>query len=418
MKSYSSLLVVVAMITFHSYCLTTLAEEQITESQNKPQRLLSFQPEYDLRRDFSAELWGQNHTNSQGEPLSVEVDTPTAGKISKLVEAFPMIELINFRNASDVKDEEFKAICQELMKLKNLTSFMPSGVIIQSEMQAKAIGELEGLKYIDLQLGNLPLEALNQLSKLTKVTAIQLRVRNKNDDAIAAAIIRRFPLLTEMKLSGLGIGPQTFDAIGSAKSLSTLWLKPYIDVDGEVFAHLLKCRQLQKLWIRCHAISNWYPTIGRLETLKQLSISGECSDHDMSHLDSLHQLEFLNIVGGSYTDLGLAKLHGLTKLEYLRLVNSKLTGSAFRELSELDQLKELHLGHTNFAPENGPYLAELESLEYLDLAWTPLAWSNDWESLVPLARLQHLREIWIDFKDKPAYELSKRLSGVTIEYYE
>ncbi len=162
-----------------------------------------------------------------------------------------MIELINFRNASDVKDEEFKAICQELSKLKNLTSFIPSGVIIQSEMQAKAIGELEGLESIDLQLGYLPPEALNQLSKLTKVTAIELKVRDQNNDAVAAAIIRRFPQLTEIHLSGLGIGPQTFDAVGSVNSLSILWLTPHLDVDGEAFAHLLKCQQLQELWLRC-----------------------------------------------------------------------------------------------------------------------------------------------------------------------
>jgi hypothetical protein len=106
-------------------------------------------------------------------------------------------------------------------------------------MQAKAIGELEGLESIDLQLGYLPPEALNQLSKLTKVTAIELKVRDQNNDAVAAAIIRRFPQLTEIHLSGLGIGPQTFDAVGSVNSLSILWLTPHLDVDGEAFAHLL-----------------------------------------------------------------------------------------------------------------------------------------------------------------------------------
>ncbi len=126
----------------------------------------------------------------------------------------------------------------------------------------------------------------------------------------------------------------------------------------------------------------------------------------------------LRIYGGTYSDRSLAKLKRLTQLKQLKLSSENVTGSAFRELSEHDQLKELRLKYTKFAPENGPYLAELESLEYLDLSWTPLAWSGDWESLVPLARLQHLREIWIDLEDKPAHELMKRLPGVKLDYFE
>jgi len=408
MKSCSSLLVIAFGI------IHTLSIPQVANAQLSPKDRILIK----LHR-YSASLWDDFSINNEEQPIRVRIDSPTPENLRGLVEEYPMIEEIYFLGPEpNLTEKEFVEICNELAKLQHLIVFDAQLAIAIGDSACRSIGKLPQIEKLHLFLGEVSIEGINQLAKLNNLKTLELRVPGRNDDAVAAAIIRRFPLLTEIHLSGLGIGPQTFEAMGSVESLSILWLKHRIEVDGEAFAHLLKCHQLQKLWLRCEVQEDWYDTIGRLNSLKLLDLGRICADRDLSKLASLDQLEVLRIYGGTYSDRSLAKLNRLTQLKQLTLSSENVTGSAFRELSEFDQLKELRLKHTKFVPENGPYLAELESLEYLDLSWTPLAWSNDWESLVPLARLQHLRKIWIDFKDKPAHELRKRLPGVTIEYYE
>ncbi|MBV07653.1 hypothetical protein [Rubinisphaera sp.] len=408
MKSYLSLLVIAFGIIY------TISIPQMVNAQMSTETRISI----DLHR-YSASLWDQFSLNDEEQPIRVQIDSPTLENVRGLVEEYPMIEEIHLRYSEQkLPEDDFGEICIELAKLQHLKMFDNQFAIAIGDSACRSIGMLTQIEKLHVFLGDVSISGINHLAKLNNLKTLELRVPGLNDDTMAAAIIRRFPLLTEIYLSGLGIGPQTFDAVGSVKSLSILWLKHRIEVDGEAFAHLLKCHQLQELWLRCQVQEDWYDTIGRLNSLKLLDLGRVCADRDLSKLASLNQLEVLRIYGGTYSDRSLAKLNRLTQLKQLTLSSENVAGSAFRELSEFDQLKELRLKHTKFVPENGPYLAELESLEYLDLSWTPLAWSNDWESLVPLARLQHLRKIWIDFKDKPAHELRKRIPGVTIEYYE
>ena len=111
-----------------------------------------------------------------------------------------------------------------------------------------------------------------------------------------------------------------------------------------------------------------------LETLTQLQIleiSGtQVTDIGLTHLKGLTKLQELSLDGTKVTDAGLAHLKGLTQLQRLYLRNTQVTDSGLAHLKGLTQLQRLYVCNTQVTDSGMEHLKGLSQLQALWLGGT------------------------------------------------
>ena len=97
------------------------------------------------------------------------------------------------------------------------------------------------------------------------------------------------------------------------------------------------------------------------------------ADLALAHLDTLRQLQVVDVWRTTLTDAGLAHLDGLNQLEKLRLYRTRVTDAGWMHIKGLCQLRRLSLWPgTNVTDADLVYLEGLSWLEWLFLDHTQI----------------------------------------------
>ena len=94
------------------------------------------------------------------------------------------------------------------------------------------------------------------------------------------------------------------------------------------------------------------------------------TDGDMSRVNMLRHLQFLNLQANGITDRGLAQLGDLQNLETLWLSNTAVTDDGLTALSKFPGLRDLDLRSTDITDASVEVLSKCRRLDKLDLQMT------------------------------------------------
>ncbi len=175
---------------------------------------------------------------------------------------------------------------------------------------------------------------------------------------------------------------------------------------GSCFASLQELKQLRRLVLHAPAISDdGCESIGKLQTLRSLQISGPVSDQGLRSLGQLRELRRLAIKG-EFTDEGLASLAGLENLKELVLYSYQLDGSGLKYLAGLPELRTFGFSGSVAGPVTLASLGSWQGLVALELG---SAATDDelLQTLGELPRLESLSLMYAKVTDEGLAAISK-----------
>jgi hypothetical protein len=117
----------------------------------------------------------------------------------------------------------------------------------------------------------------------------------------------------------------------------------------------------------------------------------QVTDDDLAHLAHRRGLSKLSLGHTAVTDAGLAHLDTISDLQWLDLAGCAITDETIHRLRGARQLRELSLEHTKITDAALDTVGRLSGLEQLDLSYTPV---TD-EGLAQLAGLTKLMDLWL-----------------------
>jgi Leucine-rich repeat (LRR) protein len=212
-------------------------------------------------------------------------------------------------------------------------------------------------------------EPINQffqnLSNNRELAALDLTLGEMTDEAMK--VIGSFENLRSLKISD---GPTSDNGMIQLKNLKKLKLLEIfpsrISVEG--LAMLASLPQLEHLSLKISEpkIIPAFTTMGKLPSLKELTLPRETTDELLECINQQTSLEVLRIDKNDITDNGLAQLKEMTKLQRLFLYSPKLDGSGLRHLSKMQKLTYLHLsGERKLDPSFIDHILQLKELRQI-----------------------------------------------------
>lgn len=374
------------------------------------------QQSWDVLRALNAELCGQGALDDEGNVLRVCIDHPNGELLEKLVRTFPMLNFIYFRILDEGLAPEDLQCLDDLPNLTGIWFLSPL-----TDQWAEAISRFPKLQELHLivRLG-VTERGLSALSALKMVETLTLTIGyerfHAGEDELGAAVLRQFPNVKTLTLSGGSISSQALREVGQHQQLRVLRCgSSQAELNEDDYAPLAKLQQLEEVEIPTAAL----PSISGLYSLKRVGGLSDLDDEGMRHFSELRNLEELSLPGAiQLTDQSLIHLKNASALTMLQLRSPMLDGSGLEYLSGCKQLRRLLLRQTNFQPQNVRYVTALSALEYLDLGWTPMSDGENWKSLVTLQALKNLKELQIELDESERQQLEKLLPGVSVTFLE
>jgi len=116
---------------------------------------------------------------------------------------------------------------------------------------------------------------------------------------------------------------------------------------------------------------------------------GSVADSDLWCLDSIQEVEYVDLGSQNVTDAGLFRIAGLACLESLCLGETKVTDTGLANLGQLEKLRRLDLSETRVTPAGLRHLTPLVAMESLSLAGTD---ATD-DGLAHISGLTNMREL-------------------------
>lgn len=364
---------------------------------------------------LDAELWGEESRDDKGNVLKVCIDRANGERLEKLVRTFPKIKLIYFRNMNESLEPED---LRHLAGLPNLTSIWFLSPL--TDHWAEALSRFPKLQelYLIVRLG-VTERGLSALSALKEVETLSLNIGyekfHAGEDELGAAVLRQFPKVKTLRVSGASTSREMLREFGHHPHLRVLHCgSSQAKLNEDDYAPLAQLSHLEEAVLPAAAA----PSIASLVTLKRVEGFTDIKDEGLRHFSGLRNLEEVTIASKHLTDQSLIHLKGAAALTTLHLRCPKISGSGLDYLSGCKQLRRLVLRQTKFQPQNVRYVTVLSALEYLDLGWTPMSDGENWRSLVSLQVLKNLKEVEIELSESDRQQLEKMLPGVSVTYLE
>jgi len=258
------------------------------------------------------------------------------------------------------------ACIPDILKMAELELLDLSGTQI-SDPSIRTLGKLNKLKVLRLKCLDISSETLDILLQTipnvrieTGWSAVALnddwlrrlsrwpRIEDLRLDAevtdSAISVLRSFPRLKKLDLSGTRFSPQALQVLGSASSLRELNLHGSSVVD-ETMTHVNQLESLEVLDLSRVPISDkGISCLRNLDKLVSLRLEGtRITDKGLAALSRMQQLKVLNIQETNVTDVGCMHLVLLARLEVL-IANFTLIGDAgLMQLRALNNLKVVEL---------------------------------------------------------------------------
>lgn len=249
----------------------------------------------------------------------------------------------------------------------------PSGVrfFVKTDIDA-VMRQLKHLKHLDMVLfqPNTPVtdEQLKGLAVIKGLKLLDLNSPNVTDKALE--IIGRHQHLEVLRIGGkfTGSGLKALADLPHLRELeygSSGTRGGYSEVQG--------FKKLEKLWTSGNLTEEDLKGIGKITTLKTLSIAhATVTDASLKELANLNNLKTLGLHDTEITDRGLKGLEGLMNLEHISLGRTKITSQGLKSLGTLKNLQSLGLSETKVGDDGVQALLGLEKLRSLDLSYTRL----------------------------------------------
>jgi hypothetical protein len=370
----------------------------------------------EVLRALDAELWGQESLDDEGNVLRVCIDCPNGERLEKLVRTFPMLKLIFFRKLDEsLAPEDIRC----LDGLPNLTSIWFLSPL--TDRWAEAFSRLQKLQELHLiirvgvtERGLAALAALKEVETLSLI--IGYDAFRAAEDEHGAAVLRQFPNVKRLTLSGSSVSRQTLKEVGQHQPLRVLRCgSARARLKEGDYAPLAQLKHLEEVEVPAVAVKSIAP----LHSLKRVYGLSNIDDEGMRHISELRNLEELRLPSANQlTDQSLVHLKNATALTTLELRGLRLDGSGLVHLARCKQLRRLVLRQTNFQPNNAGHLTAFSALEYLDLGWTPMSDGENWQALATLKVLGNLKEVQVELSEPDRLRLGEMLPGVLVNYLE
>ncbi|CAN6574111.1 unnamed protein product [Malus baccata var. baccata] len=290
-----------------------------------------------------------------------------------------------------------------------------------SEIPSRLGHDLSSLSYLNLSLSEFSGQIPSEISKLSKLSTLDLSQNNGLElrKSNMRILVQNLTSIKQLHLSGVGIYSTVPDILVNASSLTSLDLS-YCGLYGQFpvgIFHLPNLEELRLYWNT--DLNGYFPTFNRTNSLKTLDVSwtnffGELPSsirnlHSLNYFDisycgfdshvpssfgNLTQLNFLdlnsfhNLSAGQFLVPDSLSCFGkLTKLNYLGLSDNNLRGNFPRFVANLTQLTFLDLYNNSLTGEIPSWLAvESTQLTLLNLA------HNNLQGAIPKS-LFHLRNL-------------------------
>lgn len=358
-----------------------------------------------------AGLWGQGSLDDEGNVSRVRIKQPNKERLERLVRTFPSLSLVFFDGVDDSLAPEDLKCFESLRHLERLWFLSPL-----TDEWAMAISRFPKLQelHLSIRLGFTE-RGFSALSALKEVKTLSLDIGYEKfyatEDELGAAVLRQFPNVKTLTLSGGSVSSRTLLEVGQHLELRAFRFQA-VDrrLKNEDFAALSRLKDLEEVVLPAAAA----PHIESLDSLKRAHGFTDIRDEGLRHFSGLKSLEEVDLDSKHLTDQALIHLRGVTALTTLRLHCTKLDGSGLTHLAGCKQLRRLVLRQTNFQPQSVDQLTAFTALEYLDLGWTPMSDGENWQSLSKLKVLRNLKELQVELGEPDRSRLSEALPGVSI----
>ncbi len=367
---------------------------------------------------FSLGASGIGSATSNGDVRQVRLPDATESRIAELVEKFPNLQGVWLDAPKNRSTPIPPEGIRHLDRLAELTILHLHTNC--SDLQADAVSRLTSLEELSFEAGDITNRGIAKLGRLTSIKSLSLSSDLKESrtatDEVFAAIIRRFPRLTRLQLTGSGITKGTFREVSRLQELESLALHVPGTVSADDVGDIPNLKRLSAIDFRFSGkngksrnVDDVVKSLGAIQSLRKIYLSAQHTDAGTAHLSRLTKLHSFETLSTNITDASLASLHNMSDLRELRLSSSKISGVGLAYLSTQLKLSELSLHGTGLKPENVQYLAKLHSLEAIDVGWTPVAMDDHWKALSGLKDLRSLKRVIINLDNASTLSLQEML---------
>jgi internalin A len=241
---------------------------------------------------------------------------------------------------------------------------------IGSVRPLRGLASLNQLHSLTVDGGEITVEDARAIAGLRNLRELTLDLVSVTDESLQP--FSQLKKLESFRLTHRGTGRNT-TASGIAffnrlANLRTLGLGRLESLDDQVFSQLETMTQLESLNLEQAAITgSEIERLTRLPKLRELILAGtKVDDATMQKLSELTQLDSLDIAYTKVTDAGLKHVGSMKNLRLLYISGNKITEAGTAEIARLSQLQYLFIGNAELHDEA---LIELQKLTELRTIW-------------------------------------------------
>jgi len=304
----------------------------------------------------------------------------------KALSVLPKLELLDL--------SEIKLSTQDLKILKDLPHLRTLLLTCNSKItddHMRQIGELVELERLEL-FAPVSEHGLQQLSNLTRLRTLKIRVANKEiDGELLATTLSPIQTLTELSVVGFPFKKGSVSHLGRLSGLRAL--KPPSHLEDDDWVGLSRLIHLKKLDLSfTHTSDTSILHVVKLKSLEDLDLTQtHITDQALADLVVLEYLQRLAI---GYTDVtkdGLASLRRMKHLHTLEL-SGRANDDVISEVAQLEGITELNLSGANVSDVGIKKLTQMKNLKRIDLSDTKITDVGIQE----LGNIKSLTEIRLD----------------------
>ena len=226
------------------------------------------------------------------------------------------------------------------------------------------IGNLKGLKALNIQSARFDSEDFKHLTGLTQLEVLRFGDYQLTDESMK--YIGQLTSLRSLALWGTGISDEGLKHLQDLTNLTFLALNS-CEITDQGLEYLRNMTALEGLQIYQTEITDrGLMNLQRFSQLKHIKLDGNgITDRGLKHLENLTSLENIWIDSNPITDEGLSYFAGMKKLKELYASDTKITDAG---LVNLRGMKDFHhLLIDGIGDEGIRHLSELPALEFLQV---------------------------------------------------
>jgi Leucine-rich repeat (LRR) protein len=282
------------------------------------------------------------------------------------------------------------------MTVRDTSRFLENGTWRSQDIERLANLKAIDAFFLELTLGKLKLEVVDDMPAKTPVTDVKIRISRGNSapdifrsiarwKTLRAVVFHRdywfaqpgknelaplatLPELVTLKIAQQGYTDEHLAQIGNIKTLR------FLDVSGNRISgagveKLTTLKDLEYLDLSRTSISDQdLKALAPLSKLKGLNLSQtNVTGTGFAHLSGLENLVFVNLDGARVTEEALTKLASVPGLEILYLEKAKLTDEALAGLTSCSSLRTLDLAGTHITDAGLKHLEQIPTLRSVNL---------------------------------------------------